>query len=203
MIKKSKTKQGPKRLYRINESIFAHTLRVLGPDGKQIGVIPKIEALKKAKELELDLVEIAPNAKPPVAKLIDFNKFLYQEEKKKREEKRKAKISETKELRLGPFMNDHDLGVIIRKASEFLQSNDKVKLVVKFKGRQIQHPEFGEKILEKVTSGLSHISRIEREKHFEGHQLISILSPEKGSGKKPNPGNMIGIGVKKDVEKKD
>jgi len=185
LIKRSKNKQISKRFYRINERIFAHTLRVLGPDGKQIGILPKIEALKKAKELELDLVEIAPNAQPPVAKLIDFNKFLYQEEKKKREEKRKAKISETKELRLGPFMNDHDLDVIIKKAKEFLQNNDKVKLVVKFKGRQIQHPEFGEKIIQKVIDSLSHISKIEREKHFEGYQLISILSPERTNSQKP------------------
>ncbi|MBI2031021.1 MAG: translation initiation factor IF-3 [Candidatus Levybacteria bacterium] len=179
MIKRFKTKHDSKRFYRINERIFAHTLRVLGSDGKQIGILSKFEALKKARELDLDLVEIAPNAQPPVAKLIDFNKFLYQEEKKKKEEKKKAKSSGTKELRLGPFMDNHDLQVIIKKAKEFLQENNKVKLVVKFKGRQIQHPEFGENIIDKVTEALSSISKIEKERHFEGRQLIGILSPER------------------------
>jgi len=179
LIKRHKKKPETKKYYRTNERIFAHTLRVLGSDGKQIGVLSKFEALSKARELELDLVEIAPNAKPPVAKIIDFNKFLYQEEKKKKEEKKKAKSSETKELRLGPFMDDHDLQVIIKKATEFLQDNNKVKLVVKFKGRQIQHPEFGEKIIDRVAEALFHVSKIEKERHFEGRQLIAILSPER------------------------
>lgn len=187
MIRRFKTKQDPKKFYRANERIFAHTLRVLGSDGKQIGILSKFEALKKARELDLDLVEIAPNAKPPVAKLIDFNKFLYQEEKKKKEEKKKARSSETKELRLGPFMDDHDLEVIIRKSKEFLKQNNKVKLVVKFKGRQIQHPEFGESIINKVTESLSSISKVDKEKHFEGKQLVEILSPERGKdGKEKN-----------------
>lgn len=179
MIKRHKKKPETKKFYRTNERIFAHTLRVLGSDGKQVGILSKFEALNKARELELDLVEIAPNAKPPVAKIIDFNKFLYQEEKKKKEEKKRSKGSETKELRLGPFMDDHDLKVIIKKATEFLQDNNKVKLVVKFKGRQIQHPEFGEKIIDRVAETLFSISKIEKERHFEGRQLIAILSPER------------------------
>ena len=123
--------------------------------GKQLGILSKFEALSKARELGLDLVEIAPNAKPPVAKIIDFKKFLYQEEKKKKEEKKKSKRSETKELRLGPFMNEHDLMVVLRKARGFLGDGNKVKFVVKFAGRQITHPEFGERILEKTIEFLS------------------------------------------------
>ncbi len=125
------------------------------------------------------MVEIAPNAKPPVAKVVDFKKFLYQEEKKRKEEKKRAKVSETKEVRLGPFMDDHDLGVMVKRARGFLEDGDKVKLVVRFSGRQITHPEFGENVLEKAVSGVSDVSKIEREKHFEGRQLIAILSPEK------------------------
>ena len=106
-------------------------------DGKQLGILSKFDALGKARGLGLDLVEIAPNAKPPVAKIIDFKKFLYQEEKKKKEEKKKSKTSETKELRLGPFMNEHDLMVVLKKAREFLEGGNKVKFVVKFAGRQI------------------------------------------------------------------
>lgn len=182
MIRRFKKRQENRKFYRINERIFALTLRVLDSNGKQIGVLPKFEALRKARESGLDLVEIAPMAKPPVAKIIDFKKFLYQEAKKKKEEKKKSKISETKELRLGPFMNDHDLQVMIKRGNGFLEDNDKVRLVVKFMGRQIAHPEFGKALMQKVIDSLSNISKIERDPHFEGKQLIAMLSPErKGS----------------------
>ncbi len=175
----SKKRQDNRKFYRINERIFASTLRVLDPEGKQIGVLPRFEALKKAQELGVDLVEIAPMASPPVVKVIDFKKFLYQESKKKNEEKKRSKISETKEIRLGPFMNDHDLNTMIRRGTGFLEDNDKVRLIVKFMGRQIAHPEFGKTIMQKVIDALSGMSKLEREPHFEGKQLIAILSPEK------------------------
>lgn len=174
------------KFYRTNERIQAFELRVLDANGKQIGVMRKFEALDKAKAEKLDLVEIAPNAKPPVAKIIDFKKFLYQEEKRKKEEKKKAKASETKEVRLGPFMNDHDLQVMIRRSRDFLEGGNKVRLVVRFAGRQITHPQFGEKMIDKVVSDLSDISKIEKEKKLEGKQLIAIISPEKRSGKIDN-----------------
>ena len=179
MIKRSRKKPENRRYYRINERIYANSLRVLDSEGKQIGILTKIDALAKAKEQELDLVEIAPSAKPPVAKIIDFNKFLYQEEKKKREEKKKAKTTETKEVRLGPFMNDHDLQIMINRARDFLENSDKVRFVVKFKGRQITHPEFGEAVVGKVVKDLEDISKVERVPHFEGKQLIAIISPER------------------------
>lgn len=159
-------------------------MRVLDLNGKQIGVLSKYEALRKARSEGLDLVEIAPLATPPVAKIINFNKFIYQEEKKKKEEKRKSKASETKELRLGPFIDDHDFMVVMKRAREFLGDGNKVRFVVKFAGRQITHPEFGEKTLERTIDELSDISKVEREKHFEGRQLIVILSPDK-KGRKP------------------
>ncbi len=148
-------------------------------EGKQVGILSRFEALQKAKELGVDLVEIAPMASPPVVKIIDFKKFLYQESKKKNEEKKRSKVSETKEVRLGPFMNEHDLGTMVRRANGFLENNDKVRLIVKFVGRQIAHPEFGQQIMQKVVSALSNISKLEREPHFEGKQLIAILSPER------------------------
>ena len=181
MIKRYKRKQDDRKFYRTNERIFATTLRVLDASGKQIGVFSKFEALSKARELELDLVEVAPKAAPPVAKIIDFKKFLYQEEKKKREEKRKSKVSETKEVRLGPFMSDNDLGVMSKRAREFLEDGDKVRLVVNFAGRQIAHPEFGHKILDKVLNDLSDISKVERDRHLEGKKLIILVSPERKS----------------------
>jgi translation initiation factor IF-3 len=153
----------------------------LDPEGKQIAVLSRFEALKKAKELGVDLVEIAPMANPPVVKIIDFKKFLYQESKRKNEEKKKSKVSETKEIRLGPFMNDHDLKTMIKRGTGFLENNDKVRLIVKFIGRQIAHPEFGQEILRKVIDALSGVSKLERDPHFEGKSLIAILSPERSS----------------------
>lgn len=179
MIKRHKKHQEQRRYYRVNERIGALTLRVLDSEGKQIGVLSKFVALTKARAEGLDLVEIAPSAKPPVAKIVDFKKFLYQQEKKKREEKRKAKVSETKEVRLGPFMDDHDLHVMIGRSREFLTNGDKVRMVVKFIGRQIAHPEFGQEILKKATGAVSDIAKVEREPHFEGKQLITLLTPEK------------------------
>ena len=159
MIKRAKFKVQEKR-YRINSRIFASPLRVLDNEGKQIGVISKDEALRLAQEQELDLVEVAPTAKPPVAKLIDFNKFLYQQAKKKQEEKKKAKNSETKEIRLGPFMSDNDLQVMIRRGREFLEEGDKIRLVVRFRGRQITRSEFGKGVINKVVNALADISKI-------------------------------------------
>jgi len=179
LIKRYKRHEDTRKFYRVNERIFASTLRVLDTDGKQIGILSKFEALEMAKSQELDLVEVAPMAKPPVAKIIDFKKFLYQEEKKKREEKKKAKTSETKEVRLGPFMSDNDLGVMIRRAREFLEAGDKVRLVVSFSGRQITHPEFGHKILDKVLVSISDISKLDRDRHLEGKKLIALISPER------------------------
>lgn len=179
MIKKHKRHQDVRKSYRVNERISALELRVLDKDGKQIGIMSKYDALREARDLELDLVEIAPLAKPPVVRLINFNKFLYQEEKKKQEEKRKAKVSETKELRLGPFMSENDLQVMIRRGREFLENGDKVRLVVRFRGRQITRPEFGRGILTKAIESLNDISKIDREAHFEGRQLIALLSPER------------------------
>ena len=177
--KKFNRNQVQRKYYRTNERIFAAQLRVLDPEGKQIGVLSKFEALSQARKSGLDLVEIAPLAKPPVARIIDFKKFLYQEEKKRRDEKRKSKGSETKEIRLGPFMDDHDLETMLRRARDFLSDNNKVKLVVRFSGRQITHPEFGQQILDKAIGNLSDISKIEKGKHFEGRQLIAMISPDK------------------------
>jgi translation initiation factor IF-3 len=175
----NKFKQQEKR-YRINGRIFASELRVLDFEGKQIGVLKREEALRLAEEQGLDLVEIAAAAKPPVAKIIDYNKFLYQLSKKKQEEKKKAKTSETKEIRLGPFMSENDLQVMIRRGREFLDDGDKVRLVVKFRGRQITRSDFGRQVIQKVVTALEDISKVDREPKFEGRQMVSLLSPEKG-----------------------
>ena len=180
MIKRFHKRQDTQTVYyRINERIQAPELRVLDSEGKQVGVLSKQEALTRAQEEGLDLVEIAPNAQPPVAKIIDYKKFLYQQAKKKQEEKRNAKSTETKEVRLGPFMDDHDLQIAANRATTFLENGDKVRFVVKFRGRQITRPEFGYQVVQKITEILSPISKIEREPKLEGKQLITIVSPER------------------------
>ncbi|MBI4084889.1 MAG: translation initiation factor IF-3 [Candidatus Levybacteria bacterium] len=179
MIKRHKRKTEQRRFYRTNERIFASQLRVLDDGGKQIGILSKFDALGKARAFGLDLVEIAPMAKPPVAKIIDFKKFLYQEEKKKRDEKKKAKVSETKEVRLSPFISENDLQVMVRRTREFLKDGDKVRIVLKFRGRQITHPEFGRNVIQKLIQAVSDISKVDRDPHFEGNQLIGLLSAER------------------------
>jgi translation initiation factor IF-3 len=181
LIKRFKPTQ--RTIYRLNQRIFASPLRVVDAEGKLVGILSKFDALKLAQEQELDLVEIAPKAKPPVAKIIDFNKFLYQQKKKKKDEKKKAKSSETKEVRLGPFMSENDLQTVIKRAREFLTEGHKLRVVLKFKGRQIVHPEFGHKIIGKLVDAVSDLSKVEREARFEGRQLVTILSVEKGKKK--------------------
>lgn len=168
-----------KKFYRLNQQIQAPQLRLIDGAGRQIGVISRDEALAQAREAHLDLVEIASNAKPPVVKLIDFKKFLYQEEKKRRDERKKARVSETKEVRLGPFTDEHDLKTKLSTAQKFLEQGNKLRIVVKFSGRQIAHPQFGQKVLQNFIDELSDSSKIERESHFEGKLLIALLSPER------------------------
>jgi len=167
------------KYYRLNQRINAQEIRVLDAEGKQIGILSKNDALNLARSKDLDLVEIAATAKPPVAKIINFKKFLYQQEKKKKEEKKKAKVSQTKEVRLGPFMSNNDLQVSIRRGREFIEDGDKLRLVVKFKGRQITRPEFGRKVINSFIESLSDIAKVDRPPHFEGRQMIAILSVEK------------------------
>lgn len=165
--------------YRINEQISASSLRLLDQDGKQVGVVTRQEALQSARDQELDLVEVAPAAKPPVAKIIDYRKFLYQLKKKKQEEKKSTKISETKQIRLGPFTQDHDLDVKLKRAREFLEDGDKVKFLVRFAGRAITKQELGRNLLAKVIERLGELAKVEREMHMEGRQMIMIVSKNK------------------------
>lgn len=170
------------KFYRLNQYIQASQLRVIDSEGKQIGVISKEEALAKAKQAGLDLVEIAPQANPPVAKIVEFQKFKYEENKKERGSKKSSEGS-LKELWLSPRIAEHDLQVRLDRAQEFLKEGHKVKLTVKFKGREMAHPELGHEVLRQAISNLGgHIS-VERESRFEGRNLSVILVKSKG-GKK-------------------
>lgn len=120
----------------------------------------------------LDLVEIAPQAQPPVVKLIDYQKFLYQEKKKKQEEKKNAHVTETKQIRFGPFIGEHDLGIKLERAREFIKDGDKVKFIIRFQGRAITKQDMGRKKLESIVEKMSDVARVEREIHMEGRQMV-------------------------------
>ncbi|MBI2590424.1 MAG: translation initiation factor IF-3 [Candidatus Blackburnbacteria bacterium] len=169
-----------KAFWRINQNIRSRELRVIDADGKQIGVLSVQEALKKAAEAELDLVEIAPAAKPPVAKIIDFAKFRYQQEKKEKESRRKEKKgSEQKEVWLTPFMGESDYNVRLERVKEFLGEGNKVRIVVRFTGPQMSHREFGYQMAEKVKSDTQDIAGIDQAPKFLGRQLMMVLTPVK------------------------
>lgn len=162
--------------YRINDQIRALRVRLLDDTGKQIGVLPILEARKLSEEKLLDLVEVAPKAQPPVVKLIDYNKFLYQLKKKKQEEKKHAHVSLTKQVQFGPFIDEHDLEIKLLKAREFINDGDKVRFVVKFRGREMTKQDLGKKVLSRVIERMQDIAKVEKEMHMEGRQLVMIMT---------------------------
>ncbi|MEK7521404.1 MAG: translation initiation factor IF-3 [Patescibacteria group bacterium] len=173
--------------WRINQNIQARELRVLDSEGKQLGLFSKEEATRLAQGLGLDLVEIAPKARPPVAKIIAFAKFKYQQEKKEREARRKEKKgSEQKEVWLTPFMGDNDYLTKLEKIKEFLSDGSKVRVVVKFKGPQMSHREFGYQLADRVSADTKDLSGIDQTPKFLGRQLIFMLRPTKGQKNEKN-----------------
>lgn len=150
---------------------------MIGPDNKQIGVVSKQEALTKAFELGVDLVEISSNTQPPVCKLIDFKKFKYNEAKKEREGRKNVKNSDLKEIRLSPFIGEHDLTTQLNKAKDFLKDSHRVRVTVKFTGRQMAKTDFGRKLLQRVLEELKDQAKLEREIKMEGRQMVMFVSP--------------------------
>ena len=165
-----------KKYYRINQWITAPTIRLLQADGKQLGVLTLNEARQKAQESGLDLVEIAPKAKPPVVKLIDFAKFKYQEAKKLKAEKKGSKAGGLKEIQANPFISQNDYQTKLKRAIKFLNTGNKVKLSIKFHGRQIIHKEFGHDLVEKFKNDLIDIATPEGTSRFMGKRLITIFT---------------------------
>ncbi len=163
--------------YRVNHQIRASELRVIASDGKQLGVLKLGEALAAAREQDLDLIEIAPTAKPPVAKITELGKFRYQEEKKLRKERKKSKASELKEIRLSPFIAEHDFENRIDRINEFLAEKNKVRVVVVFTGRQLNSKSFGYEVLGRVNKRLDGKIAIDMEPKFFGRHLAMVISP--------------------------
>lgn len=169
------------KFFRTNDRIQAQTLRVIDADGTQLGVISRDEGIKKALEQGLDLVEVAPNISPPVARIVDFEKFRYHEAKKEAAAKKHAQDVEIKEIWLSPRIAEHDLQTRLRRVNEFLDDGNKVKLTVKFKGREMAHPEVGHQVVKLALGILGDRIQIERETKFEGRNLTTII----GVNRKP------------------
>ncbi len=168
--------------YRVNYRIQAPQVRVIAEDGSQVGVMPVNQALALARQKQTDLVEVAPKAKPPVCKLIDFSKFKYLEAKKQKKSKTKSK--DVKEVRLTPFTGDNDLVRLSTRAADFLDQGHKVKVVVKFTGRTINYKDFGNKILDKFLEILDNKAIIEQPAKLVGKRLITTLTANKNEKSK-------------------
>jgi translation initiation factor IF-3 len=142
-----------------------------------VGVVTRNEGLDMATDAGLDLVEIAPNADPPVCKILDFGKFKYEEQKKKNEAKKKQKVIEVKEVKFRPSIDDHDYDVKMRSMKRFFEEGDKVKITLRFRGREMAHQELGYKLLNRVKEDTAPIAKIESEPRFEGRQMVMLLAP--------------------------
>ena len=159
--------------------IQALEVRLIGADGEQIGVVEKNDALDRATNLGLDLVIVADNADPPVCKIMDYGKFKYEEQKKKNEARKKQKTIDVKEIKLRPNIDEHDYQVKLRKIFEFLESGDKVKVTMRYRGREMAHQQIGIDVLARVKSDTEQKSKIELEPKLEGRQMIMVLAPTK------------------------
>jgi translation initiation factor IF-3 len=164
--------------YRINHQINAPELRVISSDGKLVGVIPTHEAIRKALDQGLTLIEIAPNAKPPVAKIVNLGKFKYEEEKKARKERKGVKGGDTKEVRFSPFIGEHDYNTRLARVQEFLDDKNKVRLVVVFTRRQLGSKQFGYDLLAKITKHFGERIGIDMTPKFLGRNLMMVISPK-------------------------
>ncbi|MGB5345878.1 MAG: translation initiation factor IF-3 [Woeseia sp.] len=164
---------------RRNEEIEASEVRVIDQDGEQAGVMSLHEAIKVAKEASLDLVEVSPTAKPPVCRVMDFGKYLFELNKKAQTSKRKQKQVHVKEIKFRPGTDEGDYKVKLRKLTEFLEDGDKCKVTLRFRGREMAHQELGAKLLERVKADLLEIGVVEQMPQMEGRQMIMVMTPKK------------------------
>ncbi|MFT4955955.1 MAG: translation initiation factor IF-3 [Brevundimonas sp.] len=166
-------KDGP----RMNHDIRVPRVLLIDQDGEKQGVMPTSSALEAAEEVGLDLVEIVPNADPPVCKIMDYGKFRFQEQKKKAEARKRQKVVELKEIKLRPNIDTHDYEVKAKAMHRFFGEGDKVKVTLRFRGREMAHPELGMKLLQKVQEDFDDIAKVEYAPRMEGRQMIMILAP--------------------------
>lgn len=153
-------------------------MRLIAEDGEQVGVVSIQDAMTRAEEAGLDLVEISPNAEPPVCKILDYSKYKYEQKKKAAEARKKQKVIEVKELKFRPNIDDHDYDVKIKAARRFLESGDKVKVTLRFRGREMAHLDLGMKVMARVREELSDIAKVEMDAKVEGKQAVMILTSQ-------------------------
>jgi translation initiation factor IF-3 len=170
--------------YRVNEAIRVPQVRLIGPNGENVGVISTEEAQRMARDAELDLVEVAPNSDPPVCRVMDFGKFIYERSKKEREARKAQTKIEVKEIRLRPKTNEHHRDLKVRDARRWLESGMKVKVRIRFRGREITYPEIALTDLKEIAEELSDVAVVEQTPALEGRTMLMILGPGKGSKKK-------------------
>jgi translation initiation factor IF-3 len=168
------TREGP----RVNEEILVPRVRLVDENGEMVGVVGRNEALEMATEAGLDLVEVAPGADPPVCKILDYGKFKYEEQKKKNEARKKQKVIEVKEIKLRPGIDDHDYDVKMRSMVKFIEEGDKVKVTMRFRGRELAHQDLGMNVLMRVRDALDQIAKVEQFPRMEGRQMIMVMSPK-------------------------
>jgi translation initiation factor IF-3 len=164
---------------RINGEINAPEIRLLGPEGQQIGIVNLVEAMRQANEAELDLVEIAPTAIPPVCRVMDYGKFKYREAKKAHEAKLKQKQIQVKEIKFRPGTDDGDYAIKVRNLTRFLEEGDKTKITLRFRGREMAHQELGVALLRRVEADLAPFGQVEQFPKMEGRQMVMIIGPKK------------------------
>jgi translation initiation factor IF-3 len=167
------------RSHRINGEITAPEVRLTGLNGEALGVVRLADALRAAEEAQVDLVEIAPTAVPPVCRVMDYGKFKYEEQKKAHEAKLKQKQIQIKEVKFRPQTDDHDYQTKLRNLVRFLEEGDKAKITLRFRGREMAHQEFGYKLLERLRDDLAQLSVVESMPRLEGRQMVMVLAPKK------------------------
>ena len=167
-------------IVRINERIRAETVRLIGPDGEQVGIMGVPEALEYADSVNLDLVEVAPMAKPPVCKVMDFGKYRYEQEQKAKEARKHQTTINIKEIKLRPKIDDHDFDTKKGHVERFLKKGDKVKLTIMFRGRELVHPHLGERLLRRMAEDVAAIGEVESEPDLDGRNMVMMLAPKRG-----------------------
>ena len=163
---------------RVNHQINVPQVRLVREDGSMVGVVTTREAINMAADAGLDLVEVSPNATPPVCKILDLGKFKYEEQKRKNEARKKQKVIEVKEIKLRPGIDIHDYDVKMRSIHRFLEEGDKVKVTMRFRGREMAHQELGVKVLDRVKLDLESVAKVESAPKMEGRQMIMVISPK-------------------------
>ncbi|MDD3759204.1 MAG: translation initiation factor IF-3 [Acidithiobacillus sp.] len=164
---------------RINREILAAKVRLIGDDGEQLGIVPLHEALAAAEEADLDLVEIAPQAVPPVCRVMDYGKFRFQESKRQHEARKKQKQSQVKEIKFRPRTDDADYQIKLRNIIRFLEDGDRAKVTLRFRGREMSHPELGMELLNRVEADLQEMGVVEQRPRMEGRQMVMVIAPKK------------------------